>query len=332
MGTYVPTLADHPDGILGDEFAEAVDDAFRRVSAGSGVSNGKIVESHAGNAVTFALKTMAGSDPSAADSVVVSFADNTSLEITSALSLTITSGSTLGTSNSTPFRVWAVIINDSGIARLGVRQCTSSAGISGFPGNGILTSTAEGGAGGADSAGVTYTGTAVTAKPYVVAAFAEYDSGLATAGTWNASPTRIVKFITGTPRPGDEIQTQIATHATSESTTSTTYVDTSLTKSITPTSACNPVSVTFFATNGQSTANKWAFYVVRRGGTPIGNDSGIFSAGGTFVNKMTEGVFDRPGAASAQTYTLAYKTDSGGDAFLCTSNLGSTLVLTEKMG
>lgn len=297
-----------------------------------GVVNGKVTEANAANAATFHLKTLAGTDPSATDPVSVTLPDGTTSDITAALSVTVSSGSTLGTANSTPFRVWIALINDGGTWRLGVRQCTSSTQISGFPGNGLLSSTAEGGAGAADSAGVTYTGTAVTAKPFVIIAAAEYDSGLATAGTWASSPTRLYEYVPGMPRPGDDIQTQIGTHATSESTTSTTYVDTSLTKAITPTSACNPVAWAYSATNGQSTASKWAFYTMRRGGAAVDNASGIFSAGGIFVNKMTDMGLDRPGATSAQTYTLAYKTDTGGDAFLCTSNLGSLLVLTERMG
>jgi hypothetical protein len=307
---------------------DGIDAAITALGSTNRVVNGKVTESHAASAVTYALKTLSGADPSSSDPVFVTLPDGTTDAVTSAVSVTVSSGSTLGVTSSVPFRVWHTLIYDAGTWRLGVRQCTSANDISGFPGNGLLSSTAEGGAGAADSAGVTYTGTAVTAKPFLIVGFSEYDSGLGTAGTWGTAPDRIPLWSPGMPRPGDHIGTFSARHATSESTASTSYTDTSLTKAIVPTSACNPVIVEYTATTGQSTASKYAMYIVRRGGTPIGDAKGIFNAGGIFVNSISDIVFDRPGAASSQTYTLGYKTD----AFNCTNNMGSMIALTEVMG
>jgi hypothetical protein len=65
----------------------------------------------------------------------------------------------------------------------------------------------------------------VSAKPYLIAAFADYDSGLATAGTWNASPNRIVQFGSGIRRPGELIQKQRKHYTASATGTTTVPLD-----------------------------------------------------------------------------------------------------------
>jgi hypothetical protein len=86
------------------------------------------------------------------------------------------------------FKVYLVLFDDAGTIRLGAINPMLSGTLSSSP---IASSTAEGGAGAADSARVFYTGTAVTSKAYVILGYADYPSGLATAGTWNVSPTTI---------------------------------------------------------------------------------------------------------------------------------------------
>lgn len=186
-------------------------------SRGLYIVNGYIEESHAVNAVTFTVKTLAGATPSGGDPVLFVFPTSTGTlvvrTVTAALSLTVSSGSTLGTSNSVPFRLWIVAFDDAGTVRLGVIKClagTAAAGYSiyqlgQYP---FASSTAEGGAGAADSAQVFYTGTAVGSKAYSVLASASWETGLAAAGTWNASPTRPpLMFGAGSPLPGTVIQT-----------------------------------------------------------------------------------------------------------------------------
>lgn len=164
--------------------------------------NGTLVESHAGNAVTFAIKTLAGDDPSADDTVQVLVRSATAgsgsysrVDLTAALSVTVSSGSTLGISDATPFRMWVAIFNDGGTLRLGVICPTATL----VPG--IASSTAEGGLGAADSSGVFYTATAVSSKPYAVVGYAEYSSGLTTAGSWDAAPTTLQLLTPGVRLP-----------------------------------------------------------------------------------------------------------------------------------
>lgn len=180
-----------------------------------GLINGTVVASVASNALTVSLKTRAGADPSAADPVLVVFrnaaaatGDYTVLTLTAATSVTISSGSTLGAVNATPFRLWLVGFNDGGVARLGLVNCLSGLNIMPLDESSAASSTAEGGAGAADSAQVFYTGQAVVGKAFRILAHLDWGSGLATAGAWASAPTKIQLFGPGIKRPGEAVQTQ----------------------------------------------------------------------------------------------------------------------------
>lgn len=175
------------------------------------------------SALTIALKDQLGADPSAASPVLVPFrnvtaatGDYTWLAVTAATSLVVSSGSTLGTRDTIPFRIWIVAFNDGGTFRLGVVNCVTTIAGAGagstvtrvYPlaGFGIASSTAEGGAGAADSASVIYTGTAVSSKAYTVLGYATWETGLATAGTWSATSTRTQPAFAGMALPSQPIQ------------------------------------------------------------------------------------------------------------------------------
>lgn len=233
--------------------------------------NGTIVESHTGNAATFAIKTLAGADPSATDIVYVAFRNVTAatgnyvvLQITAALSLTLSSGSTMGFSSGVAGKLWFVLFNDASTVRIGAINCLSGTSVyplGQFP---IATSTAEGGAGGADSAQVFYTGTAVTSKAYSVIGYASYETGLASAGAWASSPTRLQLFGDGVPLPGTVLNPQSTfTGAVNTGSTVIPNDDTIpqitegneyMTQAITPTSAAHVLStnVQGFFTSGVS--------------------------------------------------------------------------------
>jgi ribosomal protein L11 len=215
------------------------------------------VPSVGAGALTIALKTLAGNDPSAADPVYVIFrnatagtGDYTVLTITAATSLVISSGSSMGVAaNNTAFKVWLVGFNDAGTFRFGLINNLSGADIYPLAGFGIAASTAEGGAGSADSAQTFYTGVAVAAKAYVPLAYMAWESGLAAAGTWSAGPTRTQIYGPGVPLPGQVVQiarSDVGTVATGTTQTpidntipQNTEGDQYLSKAITPTSACN---------------------------------------------------------------------------------------------
>lgn len=188
-------------------------------ASGSTPINLALAASVGASALTISLKTKAASDPSTAAPVLVPFRNVTAttgdyawLAVTSATTLTVSSGSTLGTVSNVPFRLWIVAFNDGGTFRLGVINCVTTVagagsgrditGISMLTDDALTSSTAEGGAGNADSAQVIYTGTAVSAKAMRVLGYLEYGSGIATAGTWSAGPTKIQIWWPGISLPG----------------------------------------------------------------------------------------------------------------------------------
>jgi hypothetical protein len=175
------------------------------------LENVTISTSRTGNAETISLKAAAGNDPSAADPGRIGFRDVTAgtgtfsvLDITASASITISSGSTLGATSATIFRLWLVAFNDAGTFRLGVIKCALTDGVYGLQDNVLESSTAEGGAGAADSSGVIYTGTAVTSKAMRVLGYLEYT--LTTAGTWDAAPSLIHIYSQGDRLPGETVQ------------------------------------------------------------------------------------------------------------------------------
>jgi hypothetical protein len=184
--------------------------------------------------------------------------------LTAATSLVLSNGSTLGTNANVANRLWIVAFNDAGTVRIGAINCVSTAAGGGAGRDvtiilpiaawGIASSTAEGGAGGADSPQVFYTGTAVSSKAYTVLGYATYESGLGTAGVYASVPTRLQLFGPDVPLPGRLIQTaRTDTGAVATGTTTVPNDDTIpqitegdqyMTQAITPTSAANALCIT----------------------------------------------------------------------------------------
>jgi hypothetical protein len=224
------------------------------------IINGYLDWTVAGNALTCALKTLAGTDPTAGDPVWISLRGATVTDgkpdvftVTAALSATLSSGSSAGTSNNVPFKLHAVFFDDVGTARIGLVNVLSGTNLMPLAGWGIASSTAEGGAGAADSPQVIYTGTAVGAKGYAYLGYASWETGLAAAGTWSAGPTRKQLFGPNVRLPGDTIQLQgnetgaVAAGATltplDDTIPQITEGDQYMSQAITPTSAANLLAI-----------------------------------------------------------------------------------------
>lgn len=164
------------------------------------------------SALTISLKGVDGNDPSASNPVFIPFRNVTAatgtpsyLAVTAATSLVISSGSTMGFTSGAIGRLWIVGFNDAGTFRLGAVNCLSGTSIMALR-DGIYSSTAEGGSGGADSAQTIYTGTAVTSKAMVVLGYLEATE--ATAGTWATAPSLVKVISQGDALPGDTVQVQ----------------------------------------------------------------------------------------------------------------------------
>lgn len=126
--------------------------------------------------------------------------------VTSPVSLTVSAGSTLGTVSGVKARLIVLAINDGGTVRLGV--VNEKCGLPLFE-TSRVTTTAEGGTGGADSGTTVYADVAVTNKPYRVVGIVQLTQ--ATAGTWTSAPTLISG---GGGRVLEQLDTRVFTNVT----------------------------------------------------------------------------------------------------------------------
>lgn len=223
---------------------------------------GYLTATVAANVLTIAIKTLAGADPSSGDPVYIQFpnqaaatAATTQRTLTAANSLVVSAGSKLGFADAIPGRIWIVAFDDAGTVRLaafnayGGNTAATGATLFPLPPLHVASSTAEGGAGAADSAGVFYTGSAVTSKPFVVIGHLTWNTAMATAGNWSAAPDVIHMQRIGDARPGDVIQVQESVDGAVATGTTVAVADDTIpqsaegvqfmTKAITPTSQAN---------------------------------------------------------------------------------------------
>lgn len=168
------------------------------------------------NALTIAIKTNTGNDPSVGDPVKIPYRSATDAtgtyalrELTSAQSLTITSGATMGASDGVAFRLWVVWIDDGTDYSLGVINCYDSTNNDIYPltaddiGLSATTMSAS-----ADSAQVLYADGSPSSSFVVrVLGYIEYTGGLTTAGTWDADPEVIQLYSPDVPLPGGILRT-----------------------------------------------------------------------------------------------------------------------------
>ncbi len=159
------------------------------VFSSEGVSNLGLSVSVASNAMTIALKTAGGSDPSSTDPVQISMRSSTATtgtynvrSATAATSLVVSSGSTLGTVSGKAEKLWVYLLDNSGTLELAISRRLYDTGS-------VVSTTAEGGAGAADSAAVMYSTTARTDVPCRL--IGRISITEATAGTWATAATEV---------------------------------------------------------------------------------------------------------------------------------------------
>lgn len=215
-----------------------------------------IVPSRAAWAETIALKTKAGTDPSATDPIYIGFRnvtawtwDFTYLSITAATSVVIPSTATMWASNSVPFRLWLVWFNDGWVFRLWIVNTQTTSGIMALDDDLLLSSTTIGT--GSDSAWVVYSDAWVTTKWMRLIGYLDYT--LATAGTRDTAPSKIQIFWPWVKKPWDIVQAVVT--QTGAATTGTTVMpyndsipqntqwDEYMTLAITPTSTINKLII-----------------------------------------------------------------------------------------
>lgn len=153
------------------------------------VINYSITATVSANALTIDLKDKAGNAPSASSPVMISYRNATSgtgtytvVSTTAAITaLVVSAGSTLGTTTGVVENVYVYAINNSGSTELAV-----STGL--YDEGEIVSTTAEGGAGAADSSAVMYSTTARSNVPCRLIARLKIVN---TATNWTANPSVI---------------------------------------------------------------------------------------------------------------------------------------------
>jgi hypothetical protein len=307
--------------------------------------NLRINASVASNALTLTVVGVNNATPSASNPIPVIFRDATiangdpvEVSITSALSMTIPAGATLGAANSvfagvtnTPFRVWIVLFNSGGTPVLGVITPFNSGALSVMS---LMEETLQSPINGAGNTAQTfYSAAGVSANSaFRILGYFEYAAGLATVGTYNIVPTKVQLFGSGMKKPGDLVQTALNLTTTVGSTTSATLaaLSSGQSQAITPTSACNLIRLA--ATGCCSVGNLVVNFglQIARGSTLIGQpvEAGNQVTQNYFGAIAIPTVYDLPASTSAVTYNIYGKT-GGSTLSYPISGYGASLEVQE---
>lgn len=159
----------------------------------------------------------------------------------------------------------------------------------------------------------------------------------AVAGT----PTLTLPTVTGTvltttsPKAGNVLQVVNASNTTQVATTSTSYVTTGLTASITPTSTTSKILVIVNVRPGIVASSQAVSYQLFRDASPvfqISTNSAYLNATGVAELHSSAGAtyLDSPATTSSITYTVYFRTlNSGQSAFNNINNDTSSITLME---
>jgi hypothetical protein len=131
---------------------------------------------------------------------------------------------------------------------------------------------------------------------------------------------------------GKVLQVIAGTHATEVSTTSSSYVTTNITASITPSATSSKILIIANTTGRKETAASNGNYTIFKGASDLDGTGNGFArlrddAGGLFCNAPIVHL-DSPSTTSSTTYTM-YMKSSAGSVFSSTSNSPSTIILME---
>ena len=276
----------------------------------------------AANALTFTLPA----------GVPLQFSDGT-VVTSNAITLTVSSGSTLGSSNGRAERIWLAAMKNSGTPELACINTWDGNNVYGLLPTDSISTTAEGGAGAADSAHTWYSTTARSSQPMCVLGYIEITE--ATAGTWATSPSATVGFGPGAELPGHIVQRRLKlSRATTNGTPSTPARDTTipqstegtsmLTQTITPKSALNVVNVTaMLCIASANTGNSLSLFqdTAPSSATDARAVTGFYSAGNV-VNASLRWQ-DVIGSSSLTTFDLRAG-NTGGSAMTLNGEAGPT--------
>jgi hypothetical protein len=258
-----------------------------------------------------------GTAPTAGDPVIITLRNSTisngqftTLKATASTCFTINSGNTMGTTNSVPFRLWIVAINNGGTLLIGAYTATNGSSCIKLNEGALITSGA--GTNGGSTAQTLQTSVSAAANVQIkTLGYMEWSTGLGTAGTWNASPTYIQLMGPNVKNPCDVVASYIASGTS-----------TPLTKSITPTSAADFFEVQCQGTLSQTTAAQMSI-VLQRNASPFGNGGSAWVGASATQTTVTPIMFDGPFTSAITSYGCA---ESNATSFTL------TLTFNEMMG
>jgi hypothetical protein len=308
-----------------------------------GFTNCSLTATVASNLLTVALKDAAGNDPTSNSKCLIAFRSTTSSTgtltidtVQAALSInTNATGATLGSVNATAFRFWVVAFDNGGTVVLSLYNASTATSCQAIDETVTQSSTAISGS--ATSAGVYYTpnGTTLSGKGIRILGFIEYSSaGLTTAGTYASAPGFVNVFGTGGKRPCDIIQRQYFENAQLKNATGSAFLDTNLTKSISPISAANLIYVTAGGSINAVVTTTDARATIARAGTAIGVRCDATSSGGNNLSMCTMIAFDKPNTTASTAYTVRIATTDNvsGNAQWNGNALTTSILIQEIMG
>ena len=115
---------------------------------------------------------------------------------------------------------------------------------------------------------------------------------------------------------GQVIQVVSATTLANDTTTSDTYVGSSLSASITPSSASNKIFVIVSSRTGMSIGDRGPRFAIFRGATNITGSTStegmsVYQANGATFQSLSLTILDSPATTSSTTYKLRFRTQDG---------------------
>jgi hypothetical protein len=324
QGNYWETVFDSNSNLIWQGFTSAppVTSSATSGATAVGCANCGLSASAASSNITFTLTDQLSNPLSSTDQATPCFsidlAASTTIvctPISSALSITLNSGSTLGITGTTqPFRVWLGLFYNGGSPALGIITTTNytTPSIISLDGLSVSNTTACASCATATSAQTWYTPTSLASSPYIVLGYAEF-SAFAVNGHW-VLPNALHSCYWGCKKPGDVIQVVAKAQSISDAGTASNSfaVAATATASITPQSAINGILVTANTTMESVTADIGVCAIVRgtvASSTYVGTavmispnpSAGTFSL---YAPSGSIGGLDFPITTSAQAYTI----------------------------
>ncbi len=304
--------------------------------AGPGtITNCILVVTNPSNALSVALKTQAGADPSAGSPCTISFrnatastGDYTPVGVTASTSFTTgATGSTFGSSNNVPFRLWIVAINNAGVVELGVSNRSTAARIYPLNEAGMQSTTACSACTTANAAGTIYSTSARSSNAIRVLGYATWETGLTMAGTYATVPNVVQLYNPAVPLPGQPTGNvvSVASGTQTNTTGDGTYQATGLSASIAPLSAANFISVSYGGGFYMGANAKNSKTTVTRGGSAIGLAmvTAYTTSGGSAIVPATGAVIDKPGTTGSTSYGVSIACEASAPCSFPLNNFGS---------